>query len=361
MKSFYFFISILCFEVMLGQSPITLNNGNMPNSGDTLRVTNVSINSLGNYTQTGTNNVWNFSTVNSLSSEVREFRPITSTPYALFFFSFTGFAEKIPDFNVNGFGFTNSFSFFRKQSNPINAFVADGVGMTFSNVPLPSYYTDRDELYVFPLTYPKRDSTTFRFATPSTALVPIRYIKTGYRITEVDGWGTITTPFGTENCIRLITTQYAQDSIKNNFLPFPFGVANVQRSYQWMTLNSKIPYFEVSGQMLGNNFTPVSARYRGYKIEKVEDTVNTTGIINHSLLKNLVIYPNPVKDKIKIEGLSENTDVEIYDAAGKILMMKKNDSQGSNFEIDVKQLPQGIYFLRVSEGQEQRHLKFVRE
>ncbi len=93
------------------------------------------------------------------------------TPYALFFFSFSGFAEKLPDVSIGGgFGFTDYYNFYKKQTSPVQAFIADGVGLTFSSVPLPSYYSDKDELYVFPMTYPKYDSTTFRFSTLSTAL-----------------------------------------------------------------------------------------------------------------------------------------------------------------------------------------------
>jgi len=356
-----FFILVL-IETALAQTPITLNNSNMPNSNDTLRYTNVALNSVGNYTQTGTNFSWDFSAVTSLTEDLRSFKSIVATPYALFFFSFNGFAEKTPDFNVGAFGFTDSYTFYRKQTNPVNAFVADGVGLTFSSVPLPSYYTDKDELYIFPMTYPQRDSSTFRFATPSTGLIPIRYIKTGYRITEVDGWGTVKTPYGTENCLRLVTTQYAQDSIKNSLVPFPFGFPNVQRSYQWLTLTSKIPYFEVTGALLGSNFTPTQVRYRGYKKPEVIDTVDTTSLIDINSISELSVYPNPTVDKIVLRGLRHTANLELTDLSGKILPVYYEVLQkGGDLKIDLSLLSKGNYILKVTDGGQSRHFKLVRE
>src|SRR5688500_14174823 len=115
--------------------------------------------------------------------------------------------------------------------------------MTFNNFRFPSYYSGRDELYNFPMTSPTYDNTTFRFSSTTTTIITVSYSKTGYRVTKVDGWGIISTPNGTASCLRLITTQYSQDTIKTGF--FPVGIPNVQRSYQWLTTTSKIPYFEV--------------------------------------------------------------------------------------------------------------------
>src|SRR5205823_3688264 len=95
----------------------------------------------------------------------------------------------LPPTNIPGFNFaiTKYWSFYKKQTTPLNAFVADGAGMTVNGIPVPSYYTDKDELYIFPLSYPKYDSSTFKFSTPTTSLLPLVYTKAGKRITKVDG------------------------------------------------------------------------------------------------------------------------------------------------------------------------------
>ncbi len=339
------------------QSPITLSNSNMPGSGDTLRYTSVNLNSIGNYTQTGTNFSWNFSSVTTTTEGVRSFKSAVQTPYALFFLSFTGFAEKMPDVSIGGgFGFTDYYNFYKKQTNPSQAFIADGVGLTFSSVPLPSYYSDKDELYIFPMTYPKYDSTTFRFSTLSTTLIPIVYTKTGYRVTKVDGWGTVQTPYGTENCLRLVTTQYGVDSIKNNIIPIPIGFPNTTRSYQWLTMTSKIPYFEVSGSLVGNNFVPNAARFRGYKPKES----NPVGIAEESSAP-VIVYPNPVKNSLKLGGGVSVFESQIIDLNGKVVSAANSAESLTEQGIDVSNLAPGIYSIQIKAAGQQYQLRFVKE
>src|SRR6476620_3012369 len=132
---------------IIAQTPITLGNTNMPGSGDTLRYTSVQPTSLGNYTQTGVNFTWNFGNVVSTTEGVRNFKSASQTPYFLFFLSTGEYGEKLADTLVGGTGtlsITQYYNFYKKQTSP-NAFVADGVGMTISSLPVPSYYSDKDE------------------------------------------------------------------------------------------------------------------------------------------------------------------------------------------------------------------------
>ena len=342
---------------LFGQSPITLSNSNMPGNGDTLRYTNVLPIALGNYTQTGTNFNWNFNNVVSTSEGLRRFINGLLTPYAIFFLSFNEYGEKLAD--TLGFGLltaTNYYNFYKKATSP-NAFIADGAGITFSGVPLPSYYSDKDELYNFPMTYPKYDSTTFRFSTLSSTLIPIRYSKTGHRVTVVDGWGTITTPYGIDNCLRLITTQYAMDSVNTHLGPItiPLGLPNVTRSYQWLTATSKIPYFEVTGTLIGGFFVPTQARYRGHPqlstgVKQLDYTMG-----------NLSIYPNPATDRLWLQTLDESPiSTELVDIQGRIL--KKGTLGAGTGErcIDISELSPGLYLLKALQGEEVSSIRFIK-
>lgn len=368
MKRIYLLLSLNVFAgYIIAQSPITLGNNNMPGNGDTLRYTNVQLSSLGNYTQTGTNMNWNFNTAVSTTEGLREFKSAINTPYFLFFLASGEYGEKIADTLVGGTGtlsITKYYDFYKKQTSPVNAFVADGAGMTISNIPVPSYYSDKDELYKFPMTYPKYDSTTFKFSTLSTTLIPIKYTKAGYRVTVVDGWGSITTPYGTESCLRLITTEYSKDTTIltlpiPNLPPIKIGVNNYQRSYQWLTLNSKIPYMEITGNLVGGNFVSTLARYRGYN--KIEGTV--TGLFNELTgALELKAYPNPVKDKIKLSRSSKyDGEIEIYSLDGKQVMMLRPEFSERDMVIDVSGLAAGVYILMTNEESTKPYLKFIKE
>ncbi|MCX8079843.1 MAG: T9SS type A sorting domain-containing protein [Bacteroidia bacterium] len=332
-----FFIGTLIPAYQIYSQPITLNNSHMPGANDTLRYSIAQLSSVGDYTQTGTNFTWNFSSLVPIAQGRRDFKHALQTPYAFFFVGIQEYGEKVADtINLGVIKMTNVYNFYKKQTTPTQAFIVDGLGVTFSNVPVPSYFSDKDELYFFPLSYPKYDSTTFRFSTPNTTLLPFVYTKTGYRVTKCDGWGTITTPYGTAPCLRIITTQYSTDSIKNQFFPLVFP--NVQRSYQWLTTTSKIPFLEITGNMIGNQFTPTLARYR-------DNYLALTSANEYSPLEpHPIVFPIPAFEKIYLKNLPPRTiGIEIINLDGKVI--KKWDEM-ANHVMDISDLEEGIYLLK---------------
>lgn len=364
----YIFTSLYLVTGMLcAQSPITLSNTNMPSNNDTLRYSSAQLSSVGNYTQTGTNYNWNFSSLVPVSQGIREFKSPLSTPYAIFFLSFTGSAEKVADTLLNVpplVTLTNYYLFYKKSTSNPNAYLADGAGLSISGIPLPSYYTDKDEIYNFPMTYPKYDSTTFRFSTPSTTATPFVYSSTGSRATRVDGWGTITTPFGTAPCLRLVSNVYAKDSIKTSLISIPF--TNNTRSYQWLTnaqvngKNVRIPMLEVSGTVFNGTFTPTQVRYRDNYLN-----LNGVGIREIDSAIPAVFYPNPVGDQLQYlqhEQL-EGVNYRIVDAGGKVLdagVIRIINGQATG-TISVRQLIPGLYTLSLEKNGVTDAFRFVKQ
>ena len=63
-----------------------------------------------------------------------------------------------------------------------------------------------------------------------------------------------------------------------------------------------------------------------------------------SIVNNPYVYPNPVKDIVRIKNLSfENFEYEIYDYSSK-LVSKNNTTNGS---VILSDLPEGVYVLKV--------------
>ena len=353
MKKILLFSLLIIADLSFGQ--ITLTNSNMPGANDTLRYSNAALSTVGNYTQTGTNFNWNFSTLIPTSQGVRAYKSAFSTPYAFFFFGFNEYGEKTADtINLGIVTLTDVYNFYKKSTSGPNAYLVDGLGMKISGVPVPSYYSDKDELYMFPMTYPKYDSTTFKFSTLTTTAIPFSYTKAGYRTTTVDGWGTITTPYGTASCLRVVTTQYSKDTLKSTLLPFPIGFPNTTRSYQWLTTSSKIPYLEVSGNVIGNNFTVTQVKFRDiYRF-----LLGTNEEENNAIM---AVYPNPVSDKLYLNFRSNAKYVgEIIDVNGKVVKLITNDIFSSN-HIDVSDLSDGIYTIKVTENEKLVMFKFVKQ
>ncbi len=356
---------VIAFLSISLQSQIVITSTNMPISGDTGRYSNAALNSVGDYTTTGVNYNWDFSALDSTSQGMRFFQPSSATPYTFYFFppkygELTLDTVPIPSFPgvTIPISITNIYSFYKK--NGTTSFNAEGLGLTLSGIPIgtTAQGNNDDELYVFPLNYSDRDSSTFNFSTPSFSAIPFTYKKHGYRITEADGWGTITTPYGTETCLRVVTTQYSIDTIKINALPTPFnkfGFPNYVRSYQWLTLTEKIPYLEVSGSVIAGSFVPTQARYR----DKLRTFV---GIKEETQQLALSVFPNPATNQLTII-IPKNGSVikaELVDVQGKsVLSNSLNDNSNivNQHTLDVSNLAKGIYILNLSNLEGKQSLK----
>lgn len=361
-------INLFAFSLF---SQITITASDMPVSGDTLRYSNASLSSVGDYTTTGANHTWMFDTLRYTSQGRRDFKIGTSTPYSIFF-GLTAYGEKtldtvpIPNIPIPGvpaISITDLYSFYSKSPmiNPTK-FLAEGLGLKISGIPVPNFYENEDELYFFPLNYGDRDSSTFRFSTLTNTLIPFQYIKQGHRITEVDGWGTVATPHGTVSCIRVVTTQYSIDTLKGTVtLPvfgtqsFAFGFPNYVRSYQWLTNGVHIPYFEVSGTLNGANFNPNQARYR-------DNYINFVGIKEQSLNLALSVFPNPSTHQLTIITSKDKGAIkaELIDIQGKIVLssnLNDNSNMVNQHVIDVSGFAKGMYILNLSNLEGKQSLK----
>ena len=70
-----------------------------------------------------------------------------------------------------------------------------------------------------------------------------------------------------------------------------------------------------------------------------------TGIA--SIKKELAVFPNPLQDKLYINGLSENQNAwSVYDMLGKKVLELNTDE--NNVVLDLSDLTNGVYFLRSS-------------
>ena len=95
--------------------------------------------------------------------------------------------------------------------------------------------------------------------------------------------------------------------------------------------------------------------------ESEEDNLNiyytkksTLGVNDHNLIK-VSIYPNPVIDKLFIQGLSNPLKVSIYNVLGKLVL-----AEITSKDIDVKQLSKGIYILKIIDEQKETVRKFIK-
>ncbi|MFN5182034.1 MAG: T9SS type A sorting domain-containing protein [Bacteroidota bacterium] len=336
MKKYLLFLLAFSASCHFAQTPITITSANMPGSGDTMRYSIVSPQGF-SISFTGANVFWNFDTIQSIGQDVYRYKSSLQTPYAFYFLGLNQYGLKVADtVGLGTFQFLDVYNFFKKTNT---YFSAEGTGFKYQGIPLASQYSDDDEIYTFPLNYGDHDSTTYSVTTALGAT--ISYAQKGYRINDVDGWGTVKTPYDSVKCIRVVSTSYGVDSI--NFNGFGFSFPNAQRSYKWLSLTEKIPVLEVSGTLFNGNFNANQVRYRD--IYQAPLTSVDESIVDEN---NIYVFPNPAKEVVYIQNNSKSKiSISLYDMRGAVCF--KNESQISINEIKLNSLPTGVYQVVVSD------------
>ena len=90
----------------------------------------------------------------------------------------------------------------------------------------------------------------------------------------------------------------------------------------------------------------------------VANLMYTEGIGEQSI-QSLVIFPNPVNDKLTVEAKEAIGTVEIYNLMGALVYSQKDCT--SKVEINTADLPGGIYFIRLTNDRASETRKFVKE
>lgn len=330
---------------------IAITSTDMPVANDTLRYCNASPNS-GDYdfTLTSANHVWDFSKLNCTSQNVAQYKNASATPYSFYPSFFGKYGTKIADsLGFGTFKFKEIYDFYGKTST---VFKAEGYGFSYSGVPLAATYSDDDEIYQFPLQYNDRDSSTFYLKVSIPGLGD--YVRTGHRINLVDGWGTITTPHGTFNCLRVKTTISEIDSFYTSFVNFGFPVNTTE--YKWLANNEHFPILEVRGNTSMIGFTPTQVRYR-YTIpaSSIQENLYTA-----NTAQTLTLYPNPSNQEIHIQNFTHTgkIDLSLTDISGKVLLQSQvwNVTEAEQILSEKSAyLPQGTYLIAINH-QNQRYI-----
>lgn len=252
-----------CLFLLMGlavRGQITINSAHMPGSGDTLRYSLAEASSVNTtaLNSSGANQTWDFSQLIPQSQGLNEYKlALQINPAYSLFFGLTAYGLKTFDtLNLGTIQLTNGYDFLTKNSS---VYKAVGRGLTFQNLPVPSFYSDDDEIYQFPLQYGDNDSSTFRVAFDLGGTIGL--VQKGSRRNKVTGWGSITTPFGTFNALKVETTIWQTDSISLNGFGLP-PIPSTRVWYSWWSTAEEMPIMEARGNVLPFSTQPVFTEYR---------------------------------------------------------------------------------------------------
>lgn len=338
------------------QSPITLTRADLPCPAagcgeDSVLFTNVVIatNSV-DLSLTGANLAWSHPDLGTLSTAYQKFIPVSSTPF-VFQLTFLGSDYATPllgNLAIAGLPISDAYEYYNYASNntrlEIRGFGANITIPTQSvSFPLPAIYNNPDVIYKFPITFGDTDSSNSGFSITipptGTALGTLKRQQT--RKNAVDAWGSVTTPAGTFDVLRIKSNINRVDSLITSI--FPIGIPTNTTEYKWLGQTKKIPVLQVNTNLVGQNPTVTGVTFWGEGPNPI-----TFSNLNNNVLS---ISPNPAQHSVNIhfgDNHIGKTKVSIINLQGQqvayfeFLLTQTNQNE----TIPLFELPQGNYMIQ---------------
>lgn len=286
---------------------IVITSEDMPVPGDTIRKSNTILIDTSVYHQAGPGQIWFFDELTVMSQQVDTFINVDESPtiYQLFFnnqFIYPEYkstvALKLAQFTgIPGLTLTDSYLFMKNSDEDIREV---GYGVTLDGIPLPIQFQQIDTIYRFPLEYGNIDSahSFFEIEVPDLGYLMI----SKFRRNTVDAWGTLTTPYGEFQTLRVKTEIIENDSIYIDSLGVGIPVTRNITEYKWLANGYPEPVLLISEEGL-----IYSAAYI--------DSVRSSFLAVPEVKKHrfdFSVYPNPCNDYISVNyELMEDADVSI--------------------------------------------------
>lgn len=332
-------------------SQITITNADLPLADDTVMVSVSTQYTTVDFTSTGANHVWDYSGLYADSQKIDTFyaapspfstyglvfnNALTNADYAANYYN-TLSGNAIPAVPGGVITIENPV-FFTKNSTASSSIV--GLGLEVNGVKVPAQADTIDVVYQYPMNYMDSWDTSSYIYLDINPVYDAIFKRHQYRSSEVDGWGEITTPFGTFDALRVKSTVTYVDSIYAD--PFGFGGSwnalgtPEDVEYTWWTNNNKIPVLKIVAQ----GGTASTIEYRDQEV-----------VIGASLEEDNAIefglYPNPASDVVTITSNEDsNSLIEVMDISGKVIYSDVIVS--TNHAIDVSVWEKGVYLVRVT-------------
>lgn len=223
-------------------------------------------------------------------------------------------------------------------------------------LPLPAIYTSPDVIYTFPIAFGNADSSTSSFnLTIPLGAVNFNVTRNQKRVNNVDAWGSISTPAGTFDVLRVVSTINRIDSIKTSFISF--GTPTNPVEYKWLAAGKKIPVLQINGNNVAGFFTKTNATFWG------AGAVGTSNVITN--LNSLNTYPNPVIENSTISfslKIASTVDVEVISITGEKVAHFHFSKQAGNCTetLPLQTLKAGNYIISCKSGTEMVSSKMIK-
>jgi hypothetical protein len=345
LPSFIFVSSVLFAQITVMQS-------DMPNAGDSILISVTNSVGPNDPMLTGPGYNWDYS---MLTPNLQRYEKFDSpfdfpSPFNLIFNIFnTSYGRDnntLTSIPLPGVSFDAAYDFIKESSSKFRQI---GAGYTINGTPLPFLYSSDDVIYRFPMNYLNTDSCDYKYGLPIPTIG--YYGETGHRVNVVDGWGDVTTPYGTFDAVRVFSTISAVDSIEIDAFGFGTNIPQpLKYQFKWLATAKQIPVLEIDATDILGTMTVNNVQY----IDSIIPGVPSLGVTENSSANfNSSVYPNPFVDNMTVQyNLDTKTHLTMSftDIFGKTIATVLDENQGVGAHqqtVNVRDygLSAGVYFF----------------
>jgi hypothetical protein len=324
MKKFLLFVYIVCWSSS-GMGQIVLDQNDLPQNGDSQL--DVVLSEMQSSTVSpggsGSNQTWDFSfLIDNWQHAEGDYLNPSNTPNGSFF----------PTATLACVHDETTHEYFISDNNGMRnlGYDIDGEILTFDQssykIPLITYGNSIEH------------SSSYRYNILSANTYDVIHIDF---ISTADAWGTITTPAGTVNALRIYTTETYYDSSYVNGVGIQNSMIPGSYYYEWFTKNLGWPVLTIK---YNTYIDDSDFKYVSYS----SDLSGASTVTDLSQKKQIQIFPNPANDKITL-NLSNINESDITLTIFNIMGIKVlSESISQNREVvNLNGICPGIYTIQI--------------
>jgi hypothetical protein len=356
------FFTLFFLEIAFSQ--ITLSENDFPNAGDTIRYS-YSSNPVIDYAFNGSGITWDFSALVPDSQNVKNVKSMNdaSINVILNYGPFAPSKYRASYFNENrDLPLDQLSQFLPVEISEINLYTksltdsitALGYSINVNGQTVPFQSDTIETKYKLPLnfgsTYSSRGYTSVDF----NPIADFKFKQYRKRNSEVDGFGTLITPFGSFEVLRIKHVIQETDSVYQTFFGTGFWIGippTITTEYEWFGNGKKDALLKIIEVNVNGNSQIRSVEYQDIYREL------TSSI---SEIKNEIeVYPTLTEEKININSPIEISEFEIWDSQGKIEL--KGLLNENNASVNISELSLGLHFLKLKMASESFVFRFIKQ
>jgi hypothetical protein len=363
MRNFLSTVSILFSVIAATHAQITITSADIANGGDTVRMSTRTDFPF-DYTTAGPGMTWDFSGLTPSAQIVKQFGSI-STAGLLCQVQMGSFAP--PAYQATYFVQSNNLpldqasAFLPVTIDAVNEFdkktatalTIVGLGLSIQGNEIPFRSDTIETIFNFPVAFGDVAYSNGYTNIDLTQFTDVQWKQYRTRSTEVDGHGTIITPFGTFSALRVRHDITELDSIYLN-VGFPFWLPIPQTfvEYEWWANGQKAPILKVVTNSIFGNEVIRSVEYRDvnrYLDAGVENVTN-----------DMKVFPNPASDELTVNAGNVIESLRIFDQNGR-LVKEEYQLQSQTALLNISALNSGSYLLVLTTSTGISHTTFVKK